>query len=130
MADTNPAAEPVEHSSGETRDRLTGDEGGRWRVVTRSGSNHLFDLDAGTVERIPGPNASTSINDTCRLLRTIERCEVGSTGGWTMKSVDFMVDFYWQVCTVIVRIERLSDPAEPALPRPPLADAAVNYTVK
>ncbi len=114
MAKADPPAEPVEQSGAETRDRLTGDEGGRWRVVTRSGSVHIFDLDAGTVERIPGPNASVSVNDTCRPLRTIERCEVARTGGWTMKSHDFMVDFYWQACTVIVRIERLpDDPAEP-----------------
>jgi hypothetical protein len=39
---------------------------------------------------------------------------VARTGGWTMKSSDFMVDFYWQVCTIIVRIEGLpDDPAEP-----------------
>jgi hypothetical protein len=114
MAKADPAAEPDEQAGLETRDRLTGHEGGRWRVITRSGSIHIFDLDAGTVERIPGPNASTSVNDTRRPLRTIERCEVARTGGWTMKSHDFMVDFYWQVCTVIVRIERLpDDPAEP-----------------
>jgi hypothetical protein len=105
----HPPLESVEQNGAETRDQLTGREGGRWRVITTRGSNYVFDLNAGTVERIPGPTATATINDTRRPLRTIDRCQVGATGAWTMQAFDFMIDFYWQACSVIVRIERLPD---------------------
>jgi hypothetical protein len=35
--------------------QLRGTEGGRWEVQTKN-SVHLFDHDAGTITRTPGPN--------------------------------------------------------------------------
>lgn len=83
-------------------------EGGRWNVYAQ-GSVHRFDLDAGTVTRIPGPNSRPSINDVTRKLRTIEASAVGRSGYWTLASDRDDVDFYWQVTSRIVRITRIPD---------------------
>jgi hypothetical protein len=43
-------------TASEAVQELTGNEGGVWQVHTRD-SIHVFDLDAWTIERKPGPNA-------------------------------------------------------------------------
>lgn len=90
-------------------DELTAAERGFWRVATRD-SQHLFDLDRQFVIRIPGPNAEAGINDRLRPLRTIERCEVGKRGFWTMHtdSFSFEIDYYWHRTSRVHRIERIS----------------------
>ena len=88
---------------------LTGIEGGLWQVFT-VGSMHLFDLDAGTVTRIPGPTSAPTINDRTRPIRAIGACRVGERGRWTMHTDGWSdtVDHYWQVTSQIVRIERIN----------------------
>lgn len=88
--------------------QLTGQEGGKWRVHTSS-SHYDFDLDKLLVTRFRGPNASYTINDLTRPLRGIEQCRVGEVGKWTMRSGGGYLDadFFWQVTSVIRRIERL-----------------------
>ncbi|MEC5149525.1 hypothetical protein [Cryobacterium sp. GrIS_2_6] len=89
--------------------KLTGTEGGRWRVWTQ-GSSHLLDLDAMTVERVPGPGRPASFNDRPRPIRTIEECNVGASGRWTMVSDDPEVEFFWHVTSTVRRIERVAEP--------------------
>ena len=85
---------------------LTGGESGCW-VVTTEHSEHMFDLDAGTVERVPGPDAVPFSSDRPRPLRTIEQCQVGKRGYWTVFSDDFMVEFKWHLSTEVLRIVRV-----------------------
>lgn len=83
-------------------------DGGRWNVYTQ-GSVHRFDLDAGTVTRIAGPNSRPSINDVTREIRTIEASAVGRSGYWTLVSDRDDVEFYWQMTSRIMRITRIPD---------------------
>ena len=92
-------------TAGETVTELTGNEGGVWHVHTRD-SIHIFDLDAWTVERKPGPHARIDPSDTPRRLRTVERCRVGGRGHWTMESDDYLIDYYFHYTSVIQRIDR------------------------
>ena len=85
---------------------LRGTETGRWKVHTRD-SVQLFDFDAGTVERIPGPNARPTNVDHPRPLLAIRKCRVGERGFWDIRSHDFLIDSYWVLSSVIRRIERL-----------------------
>jgi len=89
---------------------LIGDEGGRWKVHTEK-SFYIMDLDAMTVVRHPGPNASPTINDRARPIRSLVHCRVGEHGYWTMDE-DGPLDpneSYWQATTIIQRIERLGE---------------------
>ena len=75
---TDPGGGPAD-----TVQELTGREDGVWNVVTRD-SVHRFDFTAGTVTRIPGPNARTGVNDVPRPLKRIHECRVSERGYWTM----------------------------------------------
>lgn len=94
-------------------DRLTGTEGGRWRIWTQ-GSTHVMDLEAMTVTRHPGPTSGRTINDTTRPIREIRQCQVGESGYWTMSAGGLMdpIDHYWQATTPISKIERIDNDAE------------------
>ena len=85
---------------------LTGNESGVWQIHTRD-SIHVFDLDAWTIERKPGPNAQADPSDAPRRLRTIESCQVGERGHWTMKSDDFFIDYYFHHSSRVQRIHRV-----------------------
>ena len=89
---------------------FTGDEGGHWQVWTQ-GSSYLVDLEAMTITRIPGPDSSSSINDHERPLCILDICRVGAAGYWTMHAGadSDSVEFFWQICTEIRRIERLPE---------------------
>jgi hypothetical protein len=54
--------------------------GGRWLVRSR-GSEHIFDLDAGTYRRLPGPGRGRFAHDgfTVRLGRVVRWPRVGDT---------------------------------------------------
>jgi hypothetical protein len=92
----------------ETPTHLTipGDATGIWNVKTRD-SMHVFDLDKGTVERIPGPYAHTTINDRPRPVRSVDTLVVGEPGRWTMFTDGWSdtVDYFWHVSSVIHSIE-------------------------
>ena len=112
---TKPANSPANTADTvDTVEELTGREDGIWAVVTRD-SVHRFDFDAGTVTRIPGPNARPGINDVPRLLKRIYECTVGQRGYWTMHPDAFDIDRYWQYCSLIARIERVTDPDLPII---------------
>jgi hypothetical protein len=93
--------------------KLTGGEGGVWRVLTQ-GSSHIIDLDNGTITRIPGTGSRASINDVRRPLLDLGRCEVGARGYWRMFGDRFSVSFYWHDSSVIRRIERVQDECNPS----------------
>ena len=93
-------------SAGGTKQELTGTEGGVWQIHTRD-SIHIFDLDVWTVERKPGPNTWADSSDGPRRLRTIESCRVGGRGHWTMKSDDYLIDYYFHYTSIIQRIDRV-----------------------
>ena len=101
MAD--PAVEPMHVTE------LRGDEGGAWRVTTRD-STHFFDLDLGTVTRVPGVNAPPTINDRTRPLRSIDTLRVGARGRWTMHTDGWNedVDFFWAQTSLVAAIEAIS----------------------
>lgn len=112
---TKPANSPADTAdTADTAEELTGREDGIWDVVTRD-SVHQFDFDAGTVTRIPGPNARPGINDVPRLLMRIYECTVGQRGYWTMHPDAFDIDRYWQHCSLIARIERVTNPDLPLI---------------
>ncbi len=109
---TKPANSPAD--TVDTVGELTGREDGIWDVVTRD-SVHRFDFDAGTVTRIPGPSARPGINDVPRLLMRIYECTVGQRGYWTMHPDAFDIDRYWQHCSLIAGIERVTNPDLPLI---------------
>ncbi|TFC16540.1 hypothetical protein [Cryobacterium glucosi] len=86
---------------------LTGDEGGCWTVTT-VGSKYQFDLDAMTVTRIPGRDASPTVNDCTRPILEIIHCTVGARGYWLMEpDADEMkfLEHYWQMSSTIRSID-------------------------
>lgn len=92
---------------------LTGHEGGVWIVTTRD-SSYYFDLRLMTVTRRPGPNATRSVHDKRRPIRTIDSCQVGEKGRWTMEAEEWsMLEYYWQVTTPVIGIDRQTDQADP-----------------
>jgi hypothetical protein len=99
---TDPNVDPDQVSE------LTGHEGGVWRVSTRD-SAHFFDLERGTVTRVPGVNAPPTANDRARPLRTIDDVTVGHRGRWTMHTDgwDEEIDFFWANTSLIASIHRV-----------------------
>ncbi|WP_139415611.1 hypothetical protein [Agromyces laixinhei] len=87
---------------------LTTQTTGRWVLRTQS-SRHIIDLDNGTWERIPGPNALRYGAPTSGRLRTFEDCAVGQRAFITTRSTDPLVDYYWARTTLILSIDRLDD---------------------
>jgi hypothetical protein len=104
---TDPGSGPAD-----TVQELTGREDGVWSVVTRT-SAYRFDFTAGTVTRVPGPNARPGVNDVPRPLKRIDEFRVGERGYWTMHSDVWEIDCYWQYSSLISRIERVVDPSTP-----------------
>lgn len=98
---------PEETTDG-TVTMLSGRESGLWRVSTRD-STHYFDLDARTVTRVPGTNATPGINDVARPLRSIDTLTVGLGGRWTMHTDGWSdsIDYYWHESSVVAKIERV-----------------------
>ena len=97
--------EPMDQN--ETRASLDLDAGGVWLVLTASGSSYLFDLDRRTVKRQRGVGAPPTINDRERPLHEMRHCAVGQQGYWTMEQDGLALDAYWQISSLIVRIERV-----------------------
>ena len=101
-------------ASAETTVReLLGSEGGLWCALTE-GSCHYFDLDRGTVVRVPGPGAPPLRGDLMRRLQGIETGRVDSRGSWTLEADpwDQENDFYLRPSSVIREIRRITT-AEP-----------------
>ena len=98
-----------------TINELLGSEGGVWCVVTRD-SRHFFDLDNGTVVRVPGSAARPMLGDPVRSLREITSCRVGESGAWTMHTDgwDPEIDYYWHRSSVIQEIRQVSTTATSA----------------
>jgi predicted phosphodiesterase len=86
---------------------LTGSEDGTWQVHTRD-SVHVFDLDARTIERRPGPDAVDHHTGGLRKLISINTCRVGDRGFWTFESDDILFDYYWVRSSRVERIERVA----------------------
>ncbi|MDY7528152.1 MULTISPECIES: hypothetical protein [unclassified Cryobacterium] len=85
-------------------------DGGNWLVTTVT-STFQFDLDAGTITRLPGPTAPPTVNDQTRPILEIVHCKVGERGYWLMKPDDFEADFlehYWHLSSIIQSIEPAS----------------------
>ncbi|MFE4950193.1 hypothetical protein ACFQ9V_08780 [Leifsonia sp. NPDC056665] len=82
---------------------------GRYVVTTRSGSKYTFDLAAGTVTRELGDRSRPTINDGTRPIRQVITCAVGYPGYWTMEPDDDGLDYYWQLTSPIVTIQRLDE---------------------
>ncbi|KQQ94570.1 hypothetical protein ASF62_10905 [Leifsonia sp. Leaf325] len=86
---------------------LTMQTSGRWRV-TSVGSVHSFDLDSRTWSRVPGPEADfLDYAPAERPLRTLDRCELGRSGFWTMP--DDYVGPSWHRSSVVRLIERMPE---------------------
>jgi hypothetical protein len=104
--------EPDDQTTTELKE-LTGTEGGVWHVLTRD-SVHVFDLDAMTVTRNPGPGAAPGWKCVAQPLRSIVTCTVGERGYWTMHTEAWSatIDFYWHSSSVVRRIERADEPGQ------------------
>lgn len=62
------------------------------------------------MERTAGQEALILHNDGhLRSLRSIEQCQVGERGYWTLYSNNFLVKLEWHLSTDIVRIIRLPE---------------------
>lgn len=87
-------------------------ESGRWQVWTRD-SVHIFDLDGGTVTRLPGSDARLGFYDSePSILRHIYFCQVGRPGFWTLEA-DWRApsfEYVRQLTTVIRKIDRVKSP--------------------
>ena len=97
-------------ASAETTVReLLGSEGGLWCVMTE-GSCHYFDLDRGTVVRVPGPGVLPLRGDLVRRLRGIETCCVDSSGSWILEADpwDQENDYYLHTSSVIREIRQIT----------------------
>ena len=109
MTNSSETPEPI------TVNELLGSESGAWCVVTRD-SRHFFDLDNGTVVRVPGSAARPMLGDPVRSLREITSCRVGESGAWTMHTDgwDPEIDYYWHRSSVIQEIRQVSTTATSA----------------
>ena len=94
---------------------------GLWRVTTRD-SIHIIDLDRWTTERLAGPDATPYSVDHPRPLRSIENCRVGERGFWTIRSHEYLIDYFWHSSSEVQRIERIERP-----PRPSQSSAGTQY---
>ncbi|TQJ49279.1 hypothetical protein FBY26_0957 [Phycicoccus sp. SLBN-51] len=87
--------------------------GGRWEVRTRS-STHIWDLDAMTYIRVPGPDSTAMPYDEREVPFT--RVEAWpAVGRRTLLFFDDPYDFtteHWRICSRIRSITRL--PSTPA----------------
>jgi hypothetical protein len=72
----------------------------------------VFDLDAGTRQRLPGPNTFAHPTDGPRPLREIKICRVGERGYWTMDPGDYLYEHLWQHSSEVQRIERMKKESE------------------
>lgn len=68
--------------------------GGVWVAQTRD-SQHRFDLDSGTVERIPPLGATPTSSDGIHGLRPIWPCAIGGRGFRTIAAPSFEMDHLW-----------------------------------
>lgn len=89
---------------------LTAHAAGRWRIHTL-GSQHVIDLDARTVQRIPGPGSARGHNDGTHRLWSVERCEIGRPGLWMIASDDPDIEYFWHRSSIIRHIEPLDQRA-------------------
>jgi hypothetical protein len=67
----------------------------------------IVDLDARTLERRAGPNASHHPTDSPRPLRGVEICRVGEPAFMTVVDVDSSGGYRWQITGEVSRIERV-----------------------
>ena len=74
------------------------------------GSRHYFDLDRGTVVRVPGPGVLPLRGDLVRRLRGIETCCVDSSGSWILEADpwDQVNDYYLHTSSVIREIRQIT----------------------
>ena len=98
-------------SSPDAVDSLGPQDRGRWLVTTR-GSRHLWDLDAGTYQRIPGEGRSAFPHDSAVVRIThVERWpKVGSTSlVWFDDPERPWETEHWRQCSTIESIEPAPD---------------------
>ena len=106
--------EPVGDGEPETVDALHAGLGGRW-LVTSQGSRHVWDLDAMTYRRLPGPGRKSFDYDGQQC--PIDRIEVWPAVG--RSSLVFFDDpnvpgvEQWRICSTIRTISRLDADTEP-----------------
>lgn len=94
-------------------DQLTADDTGQW-LVTTLGSRHVWDLDAGTYQRIPGATRASFDWDKAvvRLTRVERWPAVGSTSfiWFDDPALPDLVE-QWRQSSTIVSIEAINRPA-------------------
>jgi hypothetical protein len=93
---------------GEELNELTLEQTGQWLVMSLT-SAHFFDLDTRLVTRIPVSVAVNYVTDTGRGIRTLDSCQVGEIGMWTMEPLPHERDleFRWHQSSFIQRIVRV-----------------------
>jgi hypothetical protein len=84
---------------------VTGEENGIWLVYTMW-STYVYDFDAGTIERLPGPHTAIYPCDLPCPLRSIERFVVGAPGVWTIAGDQTTVTYSTQTSSTVLVIER------------------------
>jgi len=96
---------------------LAASMGGRW-LVTTQGSQHIWDLDAGTYRRLPGPSSKSFAHDrhTHRITHIEQYPQVGSRSlVWFDDPTDPGLE-HWRISSTIQSITRLDPGDSPAAP--------------
>ncbi|MFC8502478.1 hypothetical protein ACFUC1_08965 [Pedococcus sp. NPDC057267] len=102
----------VQDTGPERVDKLTPETGGVWLVSSRKATTHVWDLDAMTYRRQPGPGSGRMAYDDVTVPITI----VGVWPEVGRSSVVFFDDPYdptmeeWRICSKIRSITRIEAP--------------------
>lgn len=90
--------------------QLTGEEGGRWWVITREGKE-LFDFDRGTITSFFGHVLQPASRGHRALIAGIGACTVGERGEWALHDgpPDAPTGHWLIYTTPIERIVRIPD---------------------
>lgn len=95
-----------------TVERLEPGATGRWHIHTRS-AIHVIDIEAGTYERVPGPDSDDFVTDgILHRFNDLTPPEVGSPMLVTFDDMDDPATKYrWHRTSRVRRIERVQGPA-------------------
>jgi hypothetical protein len=110
-ATETPHKEPRRRVMPDSVDALGPESTGRWLVRSR-GSEHLFDLDAGTYCRTPGPGHGRFRHDghTVKLTNVVRWPRVGDTFLiWVDDHEHPNLLEHWHQCSTIASITRVTD---------------------
>jgi hypothetical protein len=91
-------------------DELTPDSSGVWLVTTASGSSHIWNLNAGTVTRMPtgwAPERLANDGDGQSIIGVMRFPRVGESSAFVLEG-DHVNHARLRLTTAVTRIERVN----------------------